>query len=82
MVAVALGEAFCFLALSTLPNEGPILTAWRPGAGVQDTELLDPAMVGENNNVGPSGKLADSASTILDRDRKQNYYHSDHTGHL
>lgn len=37
-------EVFSFLALSALPNEGPILTAWRPGAGVQ-TELLEPAMV-------------------------------------
>lgn len=45
VVAVAPGEAFNFLALSALPNEGPILTAWRPGAGVQGTELLVPAMV-------------------------------------
>lgn len=45
MVAVAPGEAFNFLALSALPNEGPMLTSWRPGAGVQETELLGPAMV-------------------------------------
>ena len=44
-MAGAPGEAFNFLALSALAKEGPILTAWRPEAGVQETELLEPAMV-------------------------------------
>lgn len=46
MVPVAAGEPFSFLALSALPNEGPILIAWRPGAGIHETELLELAMDG------------------------------------
>ena len=45
MVGTAAEEAFSFLALSAFPNEGPILTGWRPGAGVQETEPLGLAMV-------------------------------------
>ena len=64
MVAVAPGEVFNFLALSAFPNEGPILTAWRPGAGVQGTEPLEPAMVVTRREqgtvtIGPLGKPAD-----------------------
>ena len=69
MVAVAPGEVFNFLALSAFPNEGPILTAWRPGAGVQGTEPLEPAMVVTRREqgtvtIGPLGKPADLASMV------------------